>query len=154
MARSKARRIRSAFCLAVVCASSATVAEDDRAALPTSFRCSGNEPFWNLKVEGSAATYTALGESTRSLQGELRHIADSTLVVYRGRDEAGRELVAFVWKQTCVDTMADAEEGGGEMPFASGISLPGGDVRIGCCRPLSPAPPVASSSEGAASDRR
>jgi len=103
--------------------------------MPVAYRCSGNEPSWSLSIEGPKARYTAMGEEARELSGTFRSLDYAGLFVYRGRPSGGDEWVAFVLRQSCDDTMAEEGEGGGRMPFAIGLSLPGGDARIGCCRP-------------------
>jgi uncharacterized membrane protein len=140
MSRSRASRALLAAFAATLAANGAARAEIAIEELPVAYSCSGNEPFWRLVIEGPKATYTAMGADAGSLQGSFRTLDYAGLFVYRGGDGKGGELVAFILQQSCVDTMAEAAEGGGEMPFAVGISLPGGDARIGCCRPLDAAP--------------
>lgn len=107
--------------------------------LPTGYRCSGNEPFWGLVVEGARATYTAMGEEARTLEGTFRSLDWVGIFVYRGSAGEEGDWVAVIERRSCLDTMAEAAEGGGEMPFAVVLSLPDGAARTGCCRPLAPA---------------
>lgn len=109
--------------------------------LPIAYRCSGTEPFWGIRIEGPKATYTALGEEPVELSGTFRTLDYAGLFVFRGAPAKGDDWVAFVLHETCEDTMAEAGERGGRMPFSIGLSLPGGDARIGCCRPLEASTP-------------
>jgi uncharacterized membrane protein len=104
--------------------------------LPAAYRCSGNEPFWGLVVEGAQATYTELGEPERELEGGFRSLDWAGTFVFRGRavGEQGA-WVAVIERRSCLETMAEEEEGGGEMPFAVVLSRPDGEARLGCCRP-------------------
>lgn len=103
--------------------------------LPTAFRCSGNEPFWGLAVEGGQATYSAMGEEERKLEGSSRSLDWAGTFVFRGSAGDEDPWVAVIERRACVDTMAEAEEGGGELPFTVVLSLPDGEARTGCCRP-------------------
>jgi uncharacterized membrane protein len=39
---------------------------------PRAFACRGHEPFWSLRIEGSSATLTELGQPPRVLEGGFR----------------------------------------------------------------------------------
>jgi len=103
------------------------------------FVCSGNEPFWSLRIDGSAAEISELGRddgTPLSLHGAL---ADAPYqrpptVVWRGRaDGAAGDLVAFLTERACLDTMADETEGG-RFDHAVTLSLADGRLLHGCCR--------------------
>lgn len=109
--------------------------------------CRGHEPEWSLRVEGPSATLATLGGQGLVQTGFAGRLQDlgwgrPPFFVYRGRAEAsGPDLVAVITRETCLDTMADAAEGGGASEYTARVSLPGGDVRLGCCA-LPPAPPA------------
>jgi hypothetical protein len=115
--------------------------------------CRGHEPEWNLRIDGSAATLATLGTQglvQTGFEGRLLEIGwgRPPFSVYRGRAEAsGGDLVAVITREACLDTMAEAAEGGGSSDFTARVSLPGGEVRLGCCSvPQAPepaAPPAA-----------
>ena len=115
--------------------------------------CRGHEPGWNLRIDGSAATLATLGAqglAQTGLEGRLQEVGwgRPPFFVYRGRAEAsGADLVAVITREACVDTMADAAEGGGASDYTARVSLPGGEVRLGCCAvpraPVVTAPPPA-----------
>jgi hypothetical protein len=68
--------------------------------------------------------------------------------VYRGRADApAGDLVAVLTREQCLDTMADAVEGGGASDHTARVSLPDGEVRLGCCAvprvPVATTPPPA-----------
>ena len=101
--------------------------------------CRGHEPEWNLRAEGPSATLATLGSQglvQTGFAGRLQELGwgRPPFFVYRGRAEAsGTDLVAVITRETCLDTMADAAEGGGASEYTARVSLPGGDVRLGCC---------------------
>ena len=107
---------------------------------PAVLVCRGHEPEWNLRIEGSAATLATLGTqglAQTGLQGRLQEIewGRPPFLVYRGRAEAsGADLVAVITREACLDTMADAAEGGGPSDYTARVSLPDGATRLGCCR--------------------
>ena len=108
----------------------------DSAAPPASFSCRGNEPFWDLEVEGEHAVYRALAEELRerSFAGSLQHMADgpSVRLEWRGTEEAGGgELVAEIVEERCLDTMSDETP---PYPYSIRLTLPGGEEVTGCCR--------------------
>jgi hypothetical protein len=101
--------------------------------------CRGHEPEWNLRIEGPAATLATLGTqglAQTGLQGRLQEVGwgRPPFFVYRGRANAsGGDLVAVITREACIDTMADAAEGGGPSDFTARVSLPDGAIRQGCC---------------------
>jgi uncharacterized membrane protein len=115
--------------------------------------CRGHEPEWNLRVEGPSATLATLGSQglvQTGFAGRLQELGwgRPPFFVYRGRaDASGPDLVAVITRETCLDTMADAAEDGGATPYTARVSLPGAEVRLGCCSvpqaPQPAAPPVA-----------
>ena len=101
--------------------------------------CRGHEPDWSLRVEGPSATLATIGSQglvQTGFAGRLQELGwgRPPFFVYRGRAEAsGPDLVAVITREACLDTMADAAEGGGASEYTARVSLPGGDVRLGCC---------------------
>jgi uncharacterized membrane protein len=113
--------------------------------------CRGHEPEWSLRVEGPSATLATLGSRglvQAGFAGRLQELGwgRPPFFVYRGRPEASApDLVAVITRETCLDTMADAAEGGGSSDFTARVSLPDGEVRLGCCSvPQAPAPRAAA----------
>jgi uncharacterized membrane protein len=106
---------------------------------PAVLVCRGHEPEWNLRIEGSAATLATLGTqglAQTGLQGRLQETewGRPPFLVYRGRAEASvADLVAVITREACLDTMADAAEGGGSSEYTARVSLPDGAIRQGCC---------------------
>lgn len=100
--------------------------------------CRGHEPAWNLRIAGSAATLATLDARGLSQTGLLGRLAETggqpPSFVYRGRaGTSGADLVAMITREACVDTMADAAEGGGPADYTGRVSLPDGATRQGCC---------------------
>ena len=119
--------------------------------MPVQYTCSGNEPFWNLKIDGRQAQLSRLGETEKggdSMTGHFRSMDFAGIFSWRGpvSEKTPGDLVVFIARQLCLDTMADAEEGGGAMDFGVGLSLPDGVVLLGCCRAVEdvgePEPPA------------
>ena len=101
------------------------------------FACRGNEPFWNLQIDGAAALHGRLGETPTTLAGAataLDYLRPPELV-WRGRGEdETHDLVAWIVEARCQDTMSDSE-GQTEFSHAVRVSLPDGQVLVGCCSP-------------------
>jgi uncharacterized membrane protein len=124
---------------------------------PSVLACRGHEPEWSLRIDGGKAILATLGTTglvQTAFEGRLQETAGQPpSFVYRGRS-SGNDLVAVITREACVDTMADAAEGGGRFDHAARVSLPDGATRLGCCsvastaatRPESPAkePPPAA----------
>ncbi len=111
----------------------------DSETMPVQYACSGNEPFWNLKIDGTQAQLSRLGETEKGgdgMAGHFRSMDFAGIFSWRGpvSEKTSGDLVVFIARQLCLDTMADAEEGGGAMDFGVGLSLPDGTVLLGCCR--------------------
>jgi uncharacterized membrane protein len=143
------RRVRLVLLLPLLGAVAAPVAGEPPAVLV----CRGHEPDWSLRIDGSAATLATLGTrglAQTGLGGRLQEIewARPPFLVYRGRAESSdADLVAVITREACADTMADATEGGGASDFTARVSLPGNEVRLGCC--AAPRAPVAAASPAA-----
>jgi uncharacterized membrane protein len=119
--------------------------------------CRGHEPEWSLRIDGSGATLATLGTQSpgqTDFEGRLQEIgwARPPFLVYRGRAEASSaDLVAVITREACLDTMADAAPGGGSSGFTARVSLPGGEVRLGCCSgPQAPEPAASPAAVAAA----
>lgn len=112
-------------------------------ALPT-FRCQGNEPFWNLRIEGTRADYRSLadGESEGSYEGEFQWdpTVEPAVFEWHGVDteKTRRRLSASIREERCLDTMSDETP-----PFTHWVRLraPDGRELTGCCR-IADAPAV------------
>jgi uncharacterized membrane protein len=107
------------------------------------FVCSGNEPFWRLEMERSAARWSRPGREEveeDELHGGLSDLGflDPEAWVWRGEvgGDPAQTLVAVLRVETCHDTMADLP------PFdvRAVVSFPDGLAATGCCRagPQSP----------------
>jgi uncharacterized lipoprotein YbaY len=124
---------------------------------PHAYRCQGNEPFWDLDVDGTHARYRSLGEALRErhFDGTPRwlHESGTAGLEWQGRErdpEQGR-LVLSIREEICLDTMSDETP---PFPARIRVELPDGSTLDGCCRTTPPArsgtlaPPRAGSSAG------
>jgi uncharacterized membrane protein len=102
-----------------------------------SFRCQGNEPFWNLTIEGNRARYRSLaeGDTEGPFEGEFQWelAVEPAVFEWQGvaTNEAGARLSASIREEQCLDSMSD------ETPaFSHWIRLraPNGREVTGCCR--------------------
>jgi uncharacterized membrane protein len=97
--------------------------------------CRGNEPFWNLEIDGQRAHYTRLGETPRELSGapDALDYLHPPEMVWRGRGaDMAADVVVFVAERTCRDTMSDGE-GRSVFSHQVRVSMPDGAVLVGCC---------------------
>jgi uncharacterized membrane protein len=121
------------LCLITVGAEAASAA-DDPASGPIA--CRGNEPSWQLRIEGARATYQRLGGAAIELAGSataLDYLPRPELV-WRGRSAPlDGDLVAWISAEPCLDTMSD-REGSSAFSHRIRISMPGGEVLVGCCQ--------------------
>jgi len=127
------RHVRLALLLPLLAAAAPLAGEP-----PAVLVCRGHEPEWNLRIEGSTATLATLdarGLAQARLEGRFQETGGRpTSFVYRGRAAtSGADLVAMITPEVCVDTMADAAEGGGASDYTARVSLPDGAARQGCC---------------------
>lgn len=115
-------------------AGAATAALDDAAV--GRLACRGNEPSWQLQIDGATATYQRLGGAAIELAGvptPLDYLPRPELV-WRGRAAPLEgDLVAWITEASCLDTMSD-REGWTAFSHRIRVSLPGGEVLVGCCR--------------------
>ena len=117
---------------------------DVSAAEQPTFRCQGNEPFWNLQIEGTQARYRSLadGDAEGSFEGEFQWdtTVEPAVFEWHGVDTGGTRgrLSASIREERCLDTMSDEAP-----PFSHWIRLraPSGREVTGCCR-TAPAPAV------------
>lgn len=75
------------------------------------FKASGNEPFWNLTMEGDQMTFTSLIEGYEELHTplpEMQRAADANVKRYRAETEKVI-LNVTIAQAPCADTMADKE---------------------------------------------
>jgi uncharacterized membrane protein len=101
------------------------------------FRCQGNEPFWNLRIEGTQASYRSLagGESEALFEGEFQwdRSVEPPLFEWQGVDpsDTAARLSASIREELCLDTMSEETP-----PFTHWIRLrtPDGHEVAGCCR--------------------
>ncbi len=114
---------------------------------PGAFNCRGNEPFWTLEIDGTAAVYSRLTGVTppkdHPLQGTLqaRDFLRPPLFAWRGRGElASGDVVAMITGERCLDTMSDGE-GQSAFDYTVRVSMPAGELLTGCCNAgVRPAP--------------
>ncbi len=140
-----------AIVLALV--STPVLVASDTETMPVQYKCSGNEPFWNLDIDGTHARLSRMGETETNedgMEGHFRSMDYAGVFSWRGpvSEKAPGDLVVFIARQLCLDTMADADEGGGAMEFGVGLSLPDGAVLLGCCRTLEETGELETPAEG------
>jgi uncharacterized membrane protein len=111
------------------------------------FRCQGNEPFWNLLIEGETARLVSLAEPgvERHFVGdhEWKPETEPPELLWRGAEEGelGSRIEATLVEERCLDTMSDETP-----PFSHRVRvvLPDGTGAGGCCRtgssPAGPSP--------------
>ncbi|NBC32215.1 MAG: META domain-containing protein [Alphaproteobacteria bacterium] len=115
---------------------------------PEAFGCAGNEPFWALTVDGPDGAFSRPGEggvAETALAGGSRALGylSPPIVVWRGGPadpqadgaEVAGDLVAGIFRQRCLDTMADLPP----FRYRAVISLPDGTAATGCCLAAVPA---------------
>jgi uncharacterized membrane protein len=92
--------------------------------------CRGEEPFWGLKTNGSAATFTQPG-SEEKFQGKLQEFGflKPPGMVWRGASDSEQVLVLTIREESCASTMAD----GPPLSHRAMLSLPG-RAMTGCCK--------------------
>jgi uncharacterized lipoprotein YbaY len=132
-------------------------AVEGAASPPRAYRCQGNEPFWDLDVEGGHVRYRSLGEALRErhFDGTPRWLQDggAAQLEWQGRERSSEQgrLVLSIREETCLDTMSDETP---PFPARIRVELPDGSTLDGCCRTTPPrpsgtlAPPRAGSSAG------
>lgn len=108
----------------------------DATAQQLTFRCQGNEPFWNLRIEGTQASYRSLagGGAERAFEGEFQwdRSVEPPVFEWLGVDsgDTRARLAASIREEQCLDTMSDETP-----PFTHWIRLrmPNGREVTGCC---------------------
>jgi len=106
--------------------------------VPRQFACQGNEPFWNLSIDGEQARFVSLsgGGDARPvlLTGRLQATAETTGATFgwRGRSADGNSYGALIESRACRDTMSD-REGITTFPYSATVAAPGGLTLQGCC---------------------
>lgn len=96
--------------------------------MPTDYKCSGNEPFWGLAIDGEHAGWATPAEPDgRTLKGSFHSLDYAGIFAWRGSMGDG-DLVAILTEQSCADSMADLS-----YPFSVSVSLPDGRILLGCC---------------------
>jgi len=97
-------------------------------AVPASHSCRGNEPFWSLNISGREAIWkTPESPAGQPLAGQIHSYDPAGVVSWRGELNGG-ELIAILVGEPCQDTMADQT-----FRFTAYLSMPDGDLRLGCC---------------------
>jgi uncharacterized lipoprotein YbaY len=98
--------------------------------------CRGNEPFWNLELQGAQAHFSSMaggwpsgGDFAGAL--DLLDWARPAQFVWRGGPPLGEPLVAVGRVERCFDTMADRPAS----PWSVTLVMPGGGTALGCCEP-------------------
>jgi uncharacterized membrane protein len=104
---------------------------------PPTFKCQGNEPFWNLRIEGMQARYRTLADDDfdGSYEGEFQWDTTAAPAVFEwhgaSTEKSRWRLSASIREERCLDTMSDETP-----PFTHWIRLraPDGRELTGCCR--------------------
>jgi len=115
-----------------------TAAPAQSVSVPRQFACQGNEPFWNLMIDGDTARFVSLTGSGDPkpvmLSGKLQATAESTGATYgwRGRSADGSSYGALIERRSCRDSMSD-REGVTTFAYSATLAVPGGGTLQGCC---------------------
>ena len=112
-------------------------APTDTSGKQLTFKCQGNEPFWNLRIEGTKARYRSLadGDTEGLFEGVFQWdtTVEPQVFEWHGADtgETRTRLSASIREEQCLDTMSDETP-----PFSHWIRLraPNGREVTGCCR--------------------
>jgi len=110
----------------------------DSVSVPRQFACQGNEPFWNLTIDGDDARFVSLSGNGDAqpvlLSGRLRATATSTGATFgwRGTGADGSVYGALIERRSCRDSMSD-REGVTTFSYAATVAAPGGATLHGCC---------------------
>jgi uncharacterized membrane protein len=114
--------------------------------------CYGNEPSWSLDLSQGSARLALLGEEPVDFRGSETRLEALKERAWRGGSVTGQagELVVFLREAACSDGMSDVKR-----PVTARVSVPGGLLLSGCCRPgtlraVSPSGSGAGSGEAAA----
>ena len=96
----------------------------------------GNERFWQLRIDGARGLYKPLDGAAIELAGSTASLdyLPRPVLVWRARAAPLEgDVVAWITEEPCSDTMSDRE---GSTAFSHRIliSMPGGEVLVGCCR--------------------
>ena len=108
--------------------------------------CFGNEPFWRLDLtETGKARFSTPDSIAVDYLGIANTMVPRKESIWRGLSTLpkGGELVAFLRKGECSDSMSDTVH-----PYSINVSLPEGSHYAGCCR-VAEAPVVSASLENA-----
>jgi len=106
--------------------------------VPRQFACQGNEPFWNLMIDGDTARFVSLtgGGDPKPvlLSGKLQATAESTGATFgwRGRAVDGNSYGALIERRSCRDSMSD-REGVTTFAYSATVAVPGNRALQGCC---------------------
>lgn len=84
-------------------------APDNSNVKATSFRAYGNEPFWNVDIDGGMANYATLENQTGTMM-QVKRSGEGNKVVYSGEHEGKPFSFTFV-KRACSDSMSGRKFG-------------------------------------------
>ncbi len=119
-------------------AAPAPSAAPESVSVPRQFACQGNEPFWNLSIDGERARFVSLTGSGDPqpvlLTGRLQATAEATGATFgwRGRSADGHAYGALIERRACRDSMSD-REGVTTFAYSATVAAPGGRTLQGCC---------------------
>jgi hypothetical protein len=113
--------------------------------------CRGHEPEWSLHIDGPKATLATLearGLQQTGFSGGLQEAEGRVpSFVYRGRmGSSGTDLVAIITKEACAGVTGDVAENDTNTDYSARLSMPDGEMRLGCCTIASAAVPPAEAS--------
>lgn len=84
-------------------------APDNSSIKATSFRGSGNEPFWNVEIDAGMANYKTL-ENQTGVMLQTKRSGDGNKVIYSGTHE-GKPFSFTLVKRACSDSMSGRKFG-------------------------------------------
>lgn len=105
------------------------------AAFPENLQASGTEPFWGIKVEGAALTYTTPETMDTPRQLQATRSSDAAGLHFVG-ENGGTEFRLDVRREACSDGMSERE-----YPFSVSLLLDGKTAKGCAFDQASPLPP-------------
>ena len=85
--------------------SSSTVARDSMT-YRIAYRAHGNEPFWNVTIDGNGMRFTSPEDSTGVMFPSVEPATSGDTLRWTSKSDKGR-IVVIIWPDSCNDGMSD-----------------------------------------------